>query len=308
MIVPDRANIGSTFNLHENSSQSSGADSELKATKWKLEQMVIKMDLLQNDNKDLHLKCNRYEDKVIALCDMCRSLRNSVEKLSREKNLADAKVTKLIYLEERVKELQVHNENLEDELISCAQKSLPGYPLNVDNINLDVANQNAELKSRCEHLQKVLETTVSSAKKAKSRIVTLQNDKVALQGHLERCRTQLRDVETAKSILEDKIRSYYDEDSVGINAKLAGVLANIEEHEQPAFTDRDNSTYSVENGRGYNHDDDVGVKKEMNVTNLKLMQEIERFKEMWEVETKINDDLLVEIRDTISSLAQQKPG
>merc|ERR1719230_276041 len=111
---------------------------------------MIKMDELQNSNKHLLMTCNDYDGKVVALGEICRCLRNSVEKISEEKYAVDGRLHKIAQLEERVQELQAANKCLESKLISYAHDSSIGHSLNADPVGLEVLQQNIELKSKCE--------------------------------------------------------------------------------------------------------------------------------------------------------------
>lgn len=244
------------------------------------------------------MSCKYYEGKVIALGEICMGLRNSIEKVSREKDIAEARGHNMILLEERVQELQCSNRYLEAKLMSCAQKSTCHAP-NADGTEIELMHSNVELKSRCEHLQKALEINTAMLERAKSEIVALQDVKKELEGHLEICRTHLLDMETTKSILEDKIRLYSNEDNVELTADLEKSLIVIK-HCKRSTSDKDSSACIP---------DDVEDSKDTRGTcpvNLQLMQEVEKYKGMWEVEADINKNLKNEISSVISSKESEK--
>ena len=268
-------------------------DSELRATKWKLSQMEIRFQDLINTNNGLQLSYNQCEEKVIAFSEICKNLRRSLEKISREKDVSDAKAYKLVMLENRVQELQASNNHLEATLLSRAHECTMGFAHRADDVELDTVRRNAELENKCENLQKALEINVICLERAKLEIKTLQNVKEGLERELETSRAQLLDSETVTSILKDKNRLYVDDDSFKLNADLERALTIIKQSRQSRSDDKNCDLLSLESAEGAINT--VKDTEEIHLMNLKLTQERDRFKEMWKTESIINRDLKVEL-------------
>ena len=91
-------------------------ESELRDTKWKLQQLTVQHEALVSKNSSsglLHRKqVEEYEESAAVI----RTLKKTLEELTKEKERSDVKADKCEQLEQLVKELKASNRNLEESM------------------------------------------------------------------------------------------------------------------------------------------------------------------------------------------------
>jgi len=224
-----------------------------------------------------------------------RDLRRALEELRHEKEQVDIKADRVDELEATVSELRRGTRNLEDKIARLCEAPFINDAFGQQESRLrfeDVAKEREAYLSKVNHLQEAVRTHYSALTSLKQHASQLREEKEAAERRAEEMLLKLQEVEAGSSMFQDKLKLYSGDGDVDIES-LERALTLIKRRGEaigklPFLEDPDgDATLTVP----------VLKRKleEVQIMNMKLTEEVERFESMLKLQSGINRDLHKEL-------------
>lgn len=235
-----------------------------------------------------------------------RDLRRSLEELRSEKAIADSKAMRVNELDETVQELRLTNKNLENRITKLCETPFISDAFahqelqSMYQANLAVIE---EYKVKISHLQEAVKTHFSALTSMKQQATQLREERDKAMQKMEETKMRFQGLEVGNAMLEDKLRIYSDGDGVDMES-LERALTLVRRRGEalkklPFLEDVDGeSLLTVPDMKRK-----IG---DLQMMNMKLAEEAEKFESMLKLQSSINKDLHSELETTVAKVDKDK--
>ena len=272
-------------------------EGELRDTKWKLQQLTVQHDALVSKTSSSGLLHRKQTEEYEESASMIRTLRKTLEELTKEKERSDVKADKCDELEQLVKELKASNRNLEESMERLCEapfiNSAYGQANEVKNYD-DLLKERKDLMFKVSHLTEACNTHLAALKNMKMEEQSLREEKEQALEEVSKLRAKYSDMEAGDNKLSEKLKLLYGGDEGVTVEELERALTLVKrrgEHiRNLPFLDTVDSNDPATIKRKY---------QEVQVINLNLSKEVERLENMLKLQSTISKDLHRELESMV---------
>ena len=262
---------------------------------YRLQQLQTQYDILVSQVAAKGQMYKNVEEQIEESNTKVRDLRRALEELRHEKEAVDIKAERADELESAMQELRRANRALEDKIARLCEAPFISDAFGQQESRLrfeDVAKEREEYLSKVNHLQEAVRTHYSALTSLKQHAAQLREEKENAEKRAEDLQLKLKEVEAGSSMFQDKLRLYSGDGDVDIES-LERALTLVKRRTEaigklPFLEDPDgDATLTV-----------PALKRkleEVQIMNLKLTEEVERFESMLKLQSGINRDLHKEL-------------
>jgi len=283
-----------------------GDDGQLRDANWRLQQLQTQYDFLVSKTSSQSQAFKQMEEQHDESAQKIRELRRALEELRHEKDASDAKAEKSDELSQLVSELRHANRSLEDKISRLCEAPFinDAFGQQESRMRFEDANKDREdYRAKVNHLQEAVRTHFSALTSLKQHANQLREDKDAAERMAEEWKTKYHELELEAGKSKDQLRLYSGEDGLDIQ-QLERALTLVKRREEvieklPFLEDPENEKMVT-----------LPVLKrkleEVQVMNLKLTEEVERFESMLKMQSGINRDLHKELEALVHKRDKDK--
>lgn len=228
-----------------------------------------------------------------------RDLRRALEELRHEKEASDIKAERIDELDQLNSELRRSNRSLEDKIARLCEAPFISDAFGQHESRLrfeDAAKEREEYMTKVHHLQEAVRTHFSALTSLKQHAAQLRVEKEAAEKRCEDMKLRLGDLEGSSSLASEKLKLYSGDDGVDIE-QLERALTLVKRR-----TEASGKLPFLEDPDGEESLTVPTLKRkleEVQVMNLKLTEEVERFESMLKLQSGINKDLHKELETVV---------
>ena len=270
-------------------------ESELRDTKFKLQQLQMQHEALVSKTSSSGLTYRKNEEHLEETTAQLKELKRVLEQVKHEKEIADIKADRTEALEEEVRRLNVQNRNLEEEHRRLCEAPFinDAYGQARGRANVDELIRTTELQAmKVEQFTKALQTKEAIMITMKKEMVALTEEKDEAQKIAEEFRAKYNEIQSDQNVLQEKLKLYSGDDGLSVEElerALTVVKRRGEAVSKLEFLD------DPEGGEGLT----IPVMKrklhDVQVINLNLTKEVERLENMLKLQSTISKDLHKEL-------------
>ena len=272
-------------------------EGELRDTKWKLQQLQVQHDALVSKTSSSGLLHRKQTEEYEESAAMIRTLKKTLEDLTKEKERSDLKADKCDELEQLVKELKASNRNLEENMNRLCDapfiNSAFGQANDVKNYD-DLLQERKDLMFKVSHLTEACGTHLAALKSMKMEEQALRDEKDEILAQMSEMRAKYSDLEAGNDKLTDKLKLLYGGEEGVTVEELERALTLVKrkgEHiKNLPFLDTVDDADPATVKRKY---------QEVQVMNLNLSKEVERLENMLKLQSTISKDLHRELESMV---------
>eukprot|EP00606_Chrysophyceae_sp_TOSAG23-5_P000755 GSChrysophyteH2.ASY1.ANO1.454.1 assembled CDS len=280
---------------HKGHSHSGGDSNNNSETYLKLQQLQTQYDILVSQSSSKGQVYKQMEEQIEGYSTKVKDLRRALEELRYEKEQVDIKAERSDDLENVATELRRANRSLEDKIARLCEAPFISDAFGQQESRLrfeDVAKEREDYLAKVNHLQEAVRTHFSALTSLKQHAAQLREEKEAAERRAEEMALKLQESEADSSVINDKLRLYSGDGDVDVE-QLERALTLVKRRGEavgklPFLEDPDGDATMT-----------VPVLKrkleEVQIMNLKLTEEVERFESMLKLQSGINRDLHKEL-------------
>jgi len=281
-------------------------DSTTRDANWRLQQLQTQYDFLVSKTSSQSQAYKQMEAQIDESAQKVRDLRRTLEELRHEKDMSDTKADRADELERVVSELRQANRSLEDKISRLCEAPFISDAFGQSESRSrfeDAASEREGYRAKISHLQEAVRTHFSALTSLKQQANQLREEKEAAEKKAEDLRLKYQELETGSSVMQDKLRLFSGDDGVdyeSLERALTLVKRRGEALEKLPFLEDPEGEKLVT----------LPVMKrkleEVQVMNLKLTEEVERFENMLKLQSGINKDLHKELEAMVHKRDKDK--
>lgn len=277
----------------------SGDDAALRDANWRLQQLQTQYDFLVSKTSAQGQSSKALETQMEEYANKVRDLRRALEELRHEKEASDIKAERVDELDQLNSELRRSNRSLEDKISRLCEAPFISDAFGQHESRLrfeDAAKEREEYMAKVHHLQEAVRTHFSALTSLKQHAAQLREEKEAAEKRCEDMKLRLGDLEGSSSLATEKLKLYSGDDGVDIE-QLERALTLVKRR-----TEATGKLPFLEDPDGEESLTVPTLKRkleEVQVMNLKLTEEVERFESMLKLQSGINKDLHKELETVV---------
>lgn len=270
-------------------------DSSSRDANWRLQQLQTQYDFLVSKTSSQGQAYKSMESQIDDYSQKVRDLRRALEELRHEKDISDTKADRADELDRVVSELRSANRSLEDKISRLCEAPFISEAFGQSESRSrfeDAGSEREEYRAKVSHLQEAVRTHFSALTSLKQHANQLREEKEMAEKKAEDLRLKYQELEVGSSVMQDKLRLFSGDDGVdyeSLERALTLVKRRGEALEKLPFLEDPEGEKLVT----------IPIMKrkleEVQVMNLKLTEEVERFENMLKLQSGINRDLHKEL-------------
>lgn len=216
-----------------------------------------------------------------------------------EKEISDAKADKVTILQDQLSELKKENRNLEDKISKLCETPFINDSFKQREIQLRYEELLAEkeaLIGKVEHLQEAVRTNYSALTTLKHELVKLRDENDELNKKNEELKLKYSELEVNSNVLESKLKLYSGDDGIDLES-LEKALTLVKRKSDGVSRLSFLETLNDPNSEFSDLTLPIYKRKleQVQIMNMTLSNEIEKFENMLKLQTNINRDLHTEL-------------
>lgn len=281
-------------------------DGTARDATWRLQQLQTQYDFLVSKTSSQGQSYKHMEAQIDDYAQKVRDLRRALEELRHEKDISDTKADRADELERAVSEMRSANRSLEDKIARLCEAPFIADAFGRSESRSrfeDAASEREENRSKIMHLQEAVRAHFSALTSLKQHANQLREEKEAAEKRAEELRLKYQELEMGSSENDKKLKLFSGDDGVDykhLELALQTVVQRTKAMEKlPFLEDPDGDKVLT-----------IPVMKrkleEVQVMNLKLTEEVERFENMLKLQSGINRDLHKELEALVHKRDKDK--